>query len=68
MTHWTPQRIAALAAERGLSRLTPEHLERWLVLAKAAPDTTWLRDTVAAKDIEPAYSAAIRPITDKPEL
>ena len=52
---WTLQMIEAVASRRGLTRLTPEHLARWLVLAEAQPDTTALRDAVAQKDIEPAY-------------
>ncbi len=47
--------VEALASRRGLTRLTPEHLARWLVLAEAQPDTTALRDAVAQKNIEPAY-------------
>lgn len=56
---WTLAEIEALAARRGLHRLTREHLERWLVVANAQPDTTALRDTVSRKEDEPAYGPDI---------
>jgi hypothetical protein len=53
MMDWTPAQIEALAIQRGLTRLTPEHLARWLDLARAQPDTTALRDAVTCKTDPP---------------
>lgn len=58
---WTLQTIGALASRRGLTRLTPEHLTCWLVLAETQQDTTAIRDAVARKDIEPAYGPSLGP-------
>lgn len=52
---WTLEQIEALAALRGLDRLTPEHLARWLEIARAQRDTTALRDAVACKTDAPSY-------------
>ena len=52
---WTIAEIEALARRRGLARLTPEHLDQFLAVANAQPDTTALRDAVARKEDEPAY-------------
>jgi hypothetical protein len=56
---WTMERIQALAAERGLTRLTPEHLARWLELARSQRDTTALRDAVACKTDAPSYGPGV---------
>ncbi len=59
MMEWTIEHIAALAARRGFTRLTPEHLARWLEIARAQPDTTGLRDAVACKTDAPSYGPGI---------
>ncbi len=56
---WTMERITALAAQRGFTRLTPEHLARWLEIACGQQDTTALRDAVACKTDAPSYGPGI---------
>jgi len=55
MMSWTRETIEALAASRGLDRLAPEHIERWLDLAQRQPSTLPLRQAVERKEDEPAY-------------
>ncbi len=53
--NWTDAEIAALAKQRGLTRLTPEHLARWRELADRSPDALALRREVERKKDQPAY-------------
>ena len=52
---WTREMIEALAASRGFDRLEPEHLDRWLELARRQPSSLPLREAVERKQDEPAY-------------